>query len=276
MTPQHFLLICVAETSKLFSRFSARAGLVIAALLGMAGPLFLFMASAAGIEVNGQDVSQGLVLNGPVGLQWALEVRNNSQILRALILMLTALSVAGEYNARTIREDLVRPIPRWTLPLAKWFAMVVWIIASLLVAWVYGGVTSTIAYGPSGAWSAPFLGYAATVLADAGFAALALMIAVWSRSVAGTIAGVFVYLILDTVAGWALKLLGWASGLIELPDTLLFVVSMQPWLPSSAFSVWIGYAERADWDWRSFTSLAILTALCLVGAERFFHRVDVP
>lgn len=276
MTPRHFLEIWRAEIAKLFSRTSARAGLVLAALVAIAGPLFLFMASRADIQMNGQSVSSGLELSGAMGLQWALELRNNSQILRALILMLVALSVAGEYRARTIREDLIRPVPRWAVPLSKWLAVDVWILASLVVAWVFGGLLSTIAFGAGGTWSQPLLGYGATFLTDAGFAALVLMIAVLSRSVAGTIAGVFVYLILDTVLGWALWLVSKASGFIHLSQPLEYAVALRPWLPSSAFGAWSGYASRTDWDWRSFASLGVIMVVCLVVGERFFNRLDVP
>mgnify|MGYP005620230051 CR=1 FL=1 len=55
-----------------------------------------------------------------------------------------ALSVAGEYRSRTVREDLIRPVPRWVVPVSKWLAAITWVFASLLVAWVFGGLLSCV------------------------------------------------------------------------------------------------------------------------------------
>ncbi|MBW2257643.1 MAG: hypothetical protein JRI25_24020, partial [Deltaproteobacteria bacterium] len=78
-----------------------------------------------------------------------------------------------------------------------------------------------------------------------------------------------------------LTLISWASELfagmgLQLSETMERAVALQPWLPSSAFGVWSGYAARTDWDWRSFVSLAVLTVTCVVLSERVFNRLDVP
>lgn len=278
MTAVHFLDIWRAETSKLFSRASAKVGLVFAALLAIVGPVAMWVAVGAQISMNQSDVSGGIEQSGAMGLMWTLWVRNNTWILRAFLLVLVALSFAGEYQARTIREDLVRPVPRWTVPISKWLAVGVWSVASLGVTFVFGGLLSVIVFGFDGDWGQLLLGYGASVLADLGYTSLALFIAVASRSVAGTVAGVFAYIILDWVVGIALRLVSAISGIfpMELGTVLERAITLQPFLPSSAFSVWEGFYESTDWEWRSFASLGVITLVSLLLSERIFHRLDVP
>ncbi|MBW1880265.1 MAG: ABC transporter permease [Deltaproteobacteria bacterium] len=277
---RHFVDIWLAETSKLFSRFTAKMGLILAALLGVLGPVFLWIAMNADMTWNGAQVAESIDATSPLALQIGLELRNFF-ILRAFVIVLAALSFAAEYRAQTIREDLIRPVPRWMVPVSKWLAVNTWIAATLLVAWVFGGLLAVVVFGFDGEWMRPLSGYGVTFLADAGFASLVLLVAVASRSVAGTVAGVLLFLVLDTMLGWALTLISWASELfagmgLQLSETMERAVALQPWLPSSAFGVWSGYAARTDWDWRSFVSLAVLTVTCVVLSERVFNRLDVP
>lgn len=275
-----FLAIWRAETTKLFSRLPAKAGLVIAAIIGVGGPLLLWSATHADITWNNTSLAESIDTSAAIGLQWSLEVRNFF-FLRAFLMVLVALSVAGEFRARSTREDLVRPVPRWVVPTAKWLAVLVWVAATLLVAWVFGGLLGVIVYGFDGEWLRAATGYGATLLADAGFASLVLLVSVASRSVAGTIAGVFVYLIVDTLLGWALSLISMLSSAfqgmgLQLSALMEKAVALQPWLPSSAFGVWAGYAARAEWMWQSWVALGVITTVCLALTLFIFERLDVP
>ena len=167
------------------------------------------------------------------------------------------------------------------VPVGKWFAVNTWIATSLLVGWVFSGLLAVIVFGVDGEWGWVVTAYAATFLADVGFAALVVMVAVLSRSVAFAIAGVLVFLVFDTMLGWVLTAISWSSGLIERqwPEMSALVeriVEVKPWLPSSAYEVWTGYREWIEWDWRSFVSLAVITLVCMVISERVFNRIDVP
>jgi len=278
MTLRHFLDIWRSETEKLFSRASSKVGLVFSALLAVAGPVIMWAAVGAQISMNGSDVSGDIDQTGATALGAALIARNVTFIVRAFLLVLIALSFAGEYQARTIREDLVRPVPRWVVPITKWLAVGVWSLASLGVTVVFGGLLSVIVFGFDGDWSRVGLGLGATLLADLGYLSLALFIAVASRSVAGTVAGVFAYFILDWVFGKALWLISAISEVfpMELGTVLEKAILIQPFLPSSAFSVWEGFYESMDWEWRSFASLGVITLVCMVLSERIFNRLDVP
>lgn len=276
MTGTHFLALWRAETTKLFSRLTAKAGLAVAALIGIGGPLLLWMTAGMGITMNGQDIAASLTQDGAAGVDWGLWLRNNLLLVRVFVMILGALAVAGEFRARTLREDLLRPVPRWAVPLAKWAALITWIAAALVVGWVFSGLLSVIVFGFEGDWSRVALGYAVTLLADAGFTTLVLLIAVASRSVSGTVIGVVLYVILDTVAWWGLRALAFVGGLLELPQVLQRVVELRPWFPSSAFGVWNGYAEATPWQWQSFVALGVITVTCIAVTEWLFHRIDVP
>lgn len=275
-----FVEVWRAETLKLFSRTTAKVGLVVAAGLGILGPISMWLVMNMGMTMNGADVSEQLTTTAPNALQWALEIRNFF-FMRALIIVLAALSFAAEFRARTIREDLLRPVPRWMVPIAKWLAINVWVAASVVVSLVYGGLLAVVVFGFDGEWVPALVGWTATILADAGFAALALLISIASRSVAGTVAGVFLFLVMEKAFSVFLSIVSAMSGLfegmgIQLSVWMKRVIELKPWLPSSAFDFWVGYADATQWDWRSAASLAIITVVSVVGSERIFNRVDVP
>ncbi|MBW2258583.1 MAG: S46 family peptidase [Deltaproteobacteria bacterium] len=186
---RHFVDIWLAETSKLFSRVTAKMGLILAALLGVLGPVFLWIAMNADMTWNGAQVAESIDATSPLALQIGLELRNFF-ILRAFVIVLAALSFAAEYRAQTIREDLIRPVPRWMVPVSKWLAVNTWIAATLLVAWVFGGLLAVVVFGFDGEWMRPLSGYGVTFLADAGFASLVLLVAVASRSAHPDLVGI--------------------------------------------------------------------------------------
>lgn len=277
MTPGHLTALWRAEMLKLLSRTSGRVGLAIAACIGLLGPLLLYGAANSAAEVNGAPFSEWADLDlTPTGsLATALEVRNFF-VMRALLLLLGALSMAGEYAARTLREDVLRPVPRWSILFAKWTALGGWLVLCTGLTFLTASILGVILFGTEGSWVDLGLGYAATVATDLAFAALVLAVAVVSRSVSGTIVGVFLFLILDKFTGWGMTLLSWVGELAELPWILEATVQARPWLPSSALGLWVGYRQDVDWTWQSFAALAASTAICALVAERFFARTDIP
>jgi ABC-type transport system involved in multi-copper enzyme maturation permease subunit len=275
MKPAHLFALWQAETNKLLSRMSARAGLVAATAIGLLVPLFLYWLAHSDMSMNGAEVSDTLAASAPKAISWSLNVRNFF-ILRAFIIMLGAVSVAGEFRAKTLREDLLRPIPRWSLLLAKWAALNTWIALSLGMTWVLSSILGVLLFGVEGGWTDPALAYLVTGLCDVGFAALVLAMAVAIRSVAATIIGVFLFLVFDTFLGWGLTLLSWIGGMTELPWVLDFAVQARPWLPSSAFGLWVSFAGGDPWVWQSAAALGAVTALSAVIATAVFERIDLP
>ena len=121
-----------AEAQKLMSRRAARLGLVLAASLGVAGPLLVLAAN--GMEMNVNEASLvdwlGLRLEPTEGQLASLRLRNALPLPR-FVMWLAASSFAGEYRNRTLREDLLRPVPRHAVLAAKWIALVLWIALSV-------------------------------------------------------------------------------------------------------------------------------------------------
>lgn len=280
----HLAAIWRAETTKLFTRSSARAGLLVAALVALAALLMLWWVSSSAMVVNGAAVSEILVetRNAPGALRWGLLTRNFF-VLRAFLILVGAQAVAGELQARTLREDLLRPVPRWAVVAAKWGALATWIAATLGVAWVVGALGGSLLLGTGGPWGEVALGYVATWACDVGFASLVMAISLAVRGVAGTVMGVFLFLVLDTFLGWGLRVLEWAAGIDVIRQSagalawvLDVVAKANPWLPSSAFAAWRGVSPDLPWVWQSFVALLLVTAVAMIATERQLARLDVP
>ena len=273
--PAHLMALWQAETIKLLSRTSARVGLVVATLIGLFIPVILFWLSSSEMQMNGTEVAETLAADAPKALLWSLYVRNFF-ILRAFVIMLGALSVAGEYRAKTLREDFLRPVPRWSILFAKWTSLCTWIVLSLGITWLISSVLGLILFGTEGEWLDPAKGYLVTGLCDIGFAMLVLAIAVAIRSVAASIIGVFLFLVFDTFLGWGLTLASWVGSATELPWALEFAVQARPWLPSSAFGVWYSFAGGDPWVWQNFAALGVVSGAAAVLAVVVFEWMDVP
>lgn len=268
-----------AELLKLSSRLTARLGLVVAAALGVILPVILWTLGSSEILWNGAPLSDVLSLDAATGSLWALRVRN-FYVMRMFLIVLAALSFAGELQARTLREDLLRPVPRWAVLLAKWLALGTWLGGTLLLPWVLSLVVGAVLLGMDGSWSVSVQTYLATFAADLGFAALALAVSVVARSVAATVGGVFLFLVLDTMLGWFL----WFARMIrtslppeatDVPVWVDWLLEGTIWLPSSAFAVWFELLNEADPTWQSWVALGGITVVCLGVAERWFARMDV-
>ncbi|MEQ1566272.1 MAG: ABC transporter permease [Myxococcota bacterium] len=279
-----FGAITWAELRKLLSRPIAKVGLVVLAAIGLLGPLGLSMLANAGVTVNGGDLGANLDVTAANAVRWSLYVRNLFAI-HILLTVLAALSVAGEFQSHSLREDLVRPVPRSLVLLAKWIALAGWafagLVAQLVVAVALGAVLHPWSSDdPSHAqWGAVLLGCAVSWLSEVGYAAVVLAAAVVFRSVAATLGSVFLLLVFERVADWTLTLVGTVVSALPTETNLgpfRYVVDAAPFLPSSAWAVWSELATGAGPSWQPWVALAVYTALAVVVADRWFARVDVP
>ncbi|MBT3223478.1 MAG: ABC transporter permease subunit [Proteobacteria bacterium] len=281
MSPLVLFRLWKAETDKLLSRFTARLGLVLAVLLGFVGPIGLWWVGTSDAVFNAKALSEMWTETAPLAQEWSLSVRNNLYFMRIMLTLLGAMSFAGEYRAHTLREDLLRPVPRWVVPLVKWLALVNWLALTLIITWAVSTVMGIAIFGFGGPWFEAFTGYLATLGTDAGFAALVLLVAVAFRSVAGAIGGVMLYAVIDTLMAWGLDTLAWGltnlakiGAFQDLPSLVELVMTVRPWLPSSAYSCWAGYND--EWVWQSMVTLTLLTVCCLGLSKVIASYVDVP
>ncbi len=283
-SPAYLVAIWQAETIKLMSRRAARVAILLSIVLGLAGPALLTLIMGTEFEVNGSPFGEwlGLVGEAPAGQLWALEIRNFI-LLPIFVMWLSAVSVAGEFRSGTLREDLVRPVPRAAVFLAKWGALTTWIALTLALTWVAGGVAGPVAFGFEGRWGQVALGYLATLPVDACIAAITLTVAISLRNVPASLVGmvlVWVVSIMTSIlvasallllnADFAVQQLGidpWYGEMLAL---------ISPWLPSEAIGAWAGAAERSDWVWQHFASLGLMTTASLGLGAAVFQRTDVP
>ena len=284
MSAAHFLALLQAEALKLVSRRGARVALVLAVVFGILGPALLGLADGMELEVNGARFAEwlGLRVYGSTAQLWALEARN-SLVMPVFVMWLAAASLAGEYQARTLREDLLRPVPRWAVLLAKWGALVLWVTATLLLTWMPSAVGGLVLFGTEGEWGQVALAFVANVATDSTLAAMALLVAVAVRNVPATLVGLFLLWALSIAFGWGLGLSTTflsteiATGQLGIPAWYgEFLAAAGPWLPSEALGAWRGGTFRADWVWEHFGSLALTTGLSLGLSALVLERSDVP
>ncbi|MCB9680026.1 MAG: ABC transporter permease [Alphaproteobacteria bacterium] len=282
----HLSALVRAEVRKLASRTSVRLSIVALVLLGLVMPLILLLISSMVTVTTeaGQAQMKPPSFDAAMVLTTVLTMRNFF-LFRAMVIAVVAVSFAGELVARTLREDLVRPVTRGTVLLAKWLALQVFVAVGLFVPLVVAGLLGLVCFGPGEGFVDTLLGAAITWAGDAGFATLVMGISLVLRSVPGTIGGVFLYWVLDRALGWGIKgaekaqpLLeklfeGW--GMAEAATALHVAVFLRPWLPSSAFDIWWDYVPGAPLVWQSWVALVVYTALAYTVAWSVFRRIDV-
>lgn len=272
------LPLWIAETRKLFSRLSAKVGLLAAVGVGALGPVGLWFLASAGITVNGGDLGASLDVAAPNGWRWGLFVRNFF-VAQGFLALLGSLALAGELQARTLREDLVRPVPRAAVLLAKWGALATFAAAwglaqsgaSVVVGLVLLPATGQVAWGTVG------LATLASFAADLSFAAAALAVAAVLRSPTSSLLGLLLFAVIErfvTLGLWVLR--GWLLASPELSDGVRWTMHAVPLLPSSAWGVWWDVVNAQPPIWASWGALLGWTALAVTVAIGAFQRTDVP
>lgn len=280
MSGAHLLRVCGAETSKLFSRLTARVGLVLVAVAALLAVLFLRWIDESGLEysVGGAVSTLGDTYDydGATGPLAALVPRNVFFVGRMVLVALVALSAAGEYRGRTLREDALRPVPRWAVPVAKWVALCAWSAASLLVALLFSAGLSVPLFGAGGSWLHIAIAYGGTFIGDCALAAIVLLAAFALRSVVATIVTGFLFWMVNTLPMWGLWALQKVIAAFGAVEYVKQVRGLRVWLPGSALDTWVEYWLDGVWAWQSFLVLGLMLVLGLVGSALVFRRIDVP
>lgn len=270
--------VFLAELLKLWSRGMARAGAAVFVGFAILAPLALLTAKNSGVSFNDQDAASFVDASAQNAALWSLHVRNFF-VSHVLVAVLAALSFAGELSERTLREDLVRPVPRAVVLAAKWGALCAWIAGTLLVQLVVALLVGVVLHSTNGEteFRSVALGFLASGVCDAGFAAFALMMAVVVRSVSGTLTTIVLFMLFEWMASWAPSMLDFVTQTMNpVPPLLQAIIHSGPYFPSAAWGAWQELAARGTMQLESWVALAVYTLGSAVLAERVFARLDVP
>jgi ABC-type transport system involved in multi-copper enzyme maturation permease subunit len=270
MTFGQLVAIVGFEHDKLFARTTARLGLLVAGLLPLFAPLGIGAITAAA-SLFGADVTA----DATIYQRAALGLRHFTHLIHIVIVMLAALTMAGEFQQKSMRECLLRPVPRFVVPLAKWSALVSWVGTSVMLSWLSATIAGLIVYGSfEGEWLEAGAQHFGLFLADIGFAALALLIATLTRSVVMAMGVALGLTIADFVLWLGLLATSAIGSSAVSPQVGDWIEAIIPWQASNAFAVWIYYPDNLVWQ--SGASLAIITFGSLGATVAFFNWMDVP
>lgn len=275
MIPAHFPWMVWAELRKVYSRGSGIGALLLAAVVGLGAVAAMYEAGHNDTaQINGATLADIVSVNAIEVGGWALNARNFF-ILPLFLLLATAGSVAGELGNRTLREDLVRPIPRWSALAARMIAVSSLAAATLVVTGALALLPGLVLFGLPAAGAVPVdypsigrlaLGYLATFASDVGLIALTMLVSLVVRSVGGVVVTLVLVLMADKALGGVLHLLSMAR--VAGAEQLL------PWTLGNALGCWEGWSSA--FEPMRFVALGVVTVAATSAAMARLSRMDVP
>ncbi|MFT4975708.1 MAG: ABC-type transport system involved in multi-copper enzyme maturation permease subunit [Myxococcota bacterium] len=275
MVPSNMVAMVWAELQTVFRRGSGLAALGVSLLLGLAVVALMgwVQQNAGGAEVNGAPIGEMVRYTGADCAGWALSARNFF-VLPLLLLLATGGSVAGELQDRSLREVLIRPVPRWSVLAAKLIALLALSAATLLLSLLPSLLLGTVLYGADGPTVDVLLGYAASLGTDLGIIAFGFVASTVVHSVGGVVVSVILLLMLDAGA----RLLLWVRELLlglmqQSVGAEVEPIRYSRFLPGAALDCWKGWTE--GWTWEPFAGLVVLITVSLAVAVFRFQRMDV-
>lgn len=274
--PVHLLAMVWFEIQTVFRRESGLGALGVSLLVGLGA-----VAVMAWVQ---QNVGNAMINDAPLGSMmrysgadcagWALWARNFF-VLPLLLLLATGSSLAGEIRDRSLREDLVRPVPRWSVLAAKLAALQTLSAATLLMALLPSLLLGMALFGTEGPTPDVLLGYAASLATDLGIISFGLLASTLVPSVGGVVVSVILLLLLDAGARLLLwlreTLVSWMNATTGAPPVEQTQLSQL--LPGAALEAWQGWSSQ--WAWEPFAGLAALIAVSLALAFVRFQRMDI-
>lgn len=275
MSLEHFLRILRVETWKTITRASGLACLVLSVAVPLASLAVLWeLLHAEALTVNGAPLASRLSGNAVEAAGWALRARNFF-VIPLMLVLATALGISGERADRTLREVLVRPIPRWVALAARVLAVSALAGVSLLLSALVGVGGALLLFGvadlPVAAMDQPSLwrlglGFAATFLSDVGLICLTAAIAAFFESVGGVVVGLIFTLLADLLLRLAL------GGLALLG--LQQAKALEPWTLGNALGAWEGWSD--GFSPARFLALGMVIVVAAAVAGVRFTRMDAP
>ncbi len=269
MSGSMFLSVLRVELLTILRRRSGQFVLVMAFGIGVVAVFAMGatqnMADSGSVTIQGADLGSMVTVSGPDAAKWALRMRNFF-VLPMLLLLAVGASIATEIADHTMRERLVRAVPRWFVLLNKLLALMALSVMSLMATFVPAIVGGVLRFGAEGPLGSVVLGYGATVLSDLAIIAMGALFSTVFRGSAGVVVGGIMVLLGDWVLRMLLTLLGFMG--LQEPAVLL------PYLPGSALECWKGM--EAGWTFQPFLALAVYVGLCLSLAVLRFGRMVIP
>jgi hypothetical protein len=275
--PRQFLAMVRVEMLKVYTRGSGIGALIVALLV----PLFAVLAMHAlmgmqdSAQFNGQPLRGfqfDVVAVGGKAL-WA----RNFFVLPLLLFLATGASVAGENADRTLRELMVRPVPRWSILLAK--AIALWTLSAATLAltfvaavglgWAFIGapaIDQSVAEGGE-SLARLSMGFAASFVSDMALIAIGMALSSFVRSVGGVVASLILVLLADRVVWLMLKGLGLVLS-EEWPKTAV------KWTLVGAMGCWENW--ESAFEPAQFVAVVAITLAASGVAVLRFSRTDVP
>lgn len=275
MSPAHFVRILRVETWKTVTRGSGLACLVLSVVVPLAALAVLWeLLHAEALTVNGSPIASQLSGNAVEAAGWALRARNFF-VIPLMLVLATALGISGERADRTLREVLVRPIPRWAALAARVLSVSALAGISLLLSALVGVGGAFLLFGmadvPVAAMDQPSLlrlglGFASTFLSDVGLICLTAAIAAFFESVGGVVVALIFTLLADLTLRLAL------GGLAFLG--LEQAKALEPWTLGNALGAWEGWSD--GFSPARFLSLGVVIVAGVAASAARFARMDAP
>ena len=267
--PPQFLSMLRVETRAVVTRAAGLAALAVAVVvpvLLLAGLAALkFKLEAAGDAQQNQMLAQYFQGTAADAAGLALRARNFF-VLPMFLLLATGGTLAGELADHTLRELLVRPVPRWSVVVAKFGALMALSLATLVLTGVPAVLGSLLLFPEPGALTDLALGFAASALSDAGLIALGLLVGTIVRGTGGVVVAVVFGLMIDVAARGVMFVLA-KVGFPQLD-------AVRELLPGSALAAWEGWTD--GFQTQPFVGLGLLLVVGLGGAILRLQRMDVP
>lgn len=269
MSPAHLLGMIRVESRAVLTRGAGLAALVVGLLVGVGAVLVAKAVQGMAVQVtdaNGLAQQAFSQFNGVESGAWALRARNFF-VLPLFLLLVTGSTLSGELADHTLREQLVRPVPRWAVLLAKLSALMVLSAATLALTGLPAVLGGTALFGAGEGHGRLALGYLASLASDLGLVSLGLLVGTFVRGAGGVVVAVIGLLMADLAARGAFKLASMVLNQVALGEAAA-------WLPGAALAAWEGW--RDGFEWGPFGGLTLLIGLCLGGTLWRLHRMDVP
>ncbi len=257
--------LILAEMVVLFRRPTARAMLAVSAGLAFVVVFVLGGLQGSSVQFNGKPIPEIMSFSGPDAGLWALQLRHFF-VMPLFLLTLAGQSVAGERSSHLMREQLVRPVSRHQMLLAKLISL--WLFS--VVALAVGGLVSVGLASPwlgvEGPWSQWMAGFGLSVLTDLGVLALGFVLSSFFRSTAGVVIAGLMVLGVD----WGVRLGLSALGFLGIKSA----VGLNEFMLGTGLNLWSSVGP--DWRWSSLVALGLWVAAMLSVARFRLNRLDVP